>query len=143
MRRPAARLLLALAAFAMIAAPASADAILEQARKDFLTLCAPCHGEAGKGDGHQAPHLKTRPADLTAIAARYGEFPEDRMFETISGLAMTDGHGTRDMPVWGDVFVSENIGESTKLDDALKATDDAIRRIAGLVLYLESIQASP
>jgi hypothetical protein len=34
------------------------------------------------------------------------------------------------------------VGGSTKLDDALKAADDASRRIAGLMQYIESIQAA-
>jgi hypothetical protein len=47
------------------------------------------------------------------------------------------------MPSWGDVFISEEVGKSTKLEDAIKAADDASRRIAGLMRYLESIQAGP
>jgi hypothetical protein len=46
------------------------------------------------------------------------------------------------MPSWGDVFVSEGVGKSTKLEDAVKASDEASRRIAGLVRYVESIQVS-
>ena len=65
------------------------------------------------------------------------------MFDTIAGIDMPDGHGTRDMPAWGDVFISESVGESTNLADALQASDDASRRIAGLMHYLESIQAPP
>jgi hypothetical protein len=55
---------------------------------------------------------------------------------------MPDGHGTREMPSWGDIFISEGVGESTKLEDALRASDDASRRIAGLMRYLESIQTA-
>lgn len=117
-----------------------ADEALEQGRRDFAALCAPCHGAAGKGDGPQAASLRKKPADLTAITARYGRFPEDRVFETIAGIDMPDGHGTRDMPAWGDVFVTEDIGGSTDLDDAEKAADDASRRIAGLVRYIQSTQ---
>ena len=83
------------------------------------------------------------PRCLTAITARYGRFPEDRVFETIAGIDMPEGHGTREMPSWGDVFISEGVGSSTKLDDALNAADEASRRIAGLMRYLESIQAGP
>ncbi len=119
---------------------AMADEALEQGRQDFAALCAPCHGADGKGAGPQAATLHKKPPDLTAIAARYGRFPEDRIFETIAGIDMPEGHGTRDMPAWGDVFVSEDIGDSTDLDDAEKAADDASRRIAGLMRYIESIQ---
>lgn len=119
---------------------AAADEALEQGRRDFASLCAPCHGADGKGGGPQAAGLQKKPADLTAITARYGRFPGDLVFETIAGIDMPDGHGTRDMPAWGDVFVSEDVGGSTNLDDAEKAADDASRRIAGLMHYIESIQ---
>lgn len=133
---------LALAALVVIFADglALADEALDQGRADFMALCAPCHGPDGKSGGPHAAGLHKKPADLTSVRARYGRFPEDRIFETIAGLDMPDGHGTRDMPVWGDVFVSEGVGKSTKLEDAVKASDDASRRIQGLVRYIESIQ---
>jgi len=31
----------------------------------FISNCAPCHGEKGKGDGPGSASLETRPADLT------------------------------------------------------------------------------
>jgi len=134
---------LLLPALLLFTAPAFADEALEQGKADFLQLCAPCHGASAKGDGPQAPHLKKKAADLTLITAKYGRFPEDRVFETIAGIDMPEGHGTRDMPSWGDVFVSEGVGNSTKLEDAMRASDDASRRIAGLMRYIESIQENP
>lgn len=133
----------ALLALLLLAGPAAADEALQQGRADFLHLCAPCHGESGKGDGPQVSHLQKKPADLTLITQRYGRFPEDRVFETIAGIDMPEGHGTREMPSWGDVFISEEIGSSTKIEDAMKASDEASRRIAGLMQYIESIQAAP
>jgi mono/diheme cytochrome c family protein len=127
----------------LAAAPAAADEALEQGRADFGHLCAPCHGASGTGDGPQAAQLKTKTADLTRITQKYGRFPEERVFETISGVDMPDGHGTREMPSWGDVFVSEGVGKSTNVEDAMKASDDASRRIAGLIRYIETIQAGP
>jgi mono/diheme cytochrome c family protein len=131
------RILLALL---LMASPALADEALEQGKADFGKLCAPCHGQTAKGDGPEVSHLKKKPSDLTLVTAKYGRFPEDRVFETIAGIDMPEGHGTRDMPSWGDVFVSEGVGKSTNLQDAVKASDDASRRIAGLVRYIESIQ---
>ncbi|WP_421696594.1 c-type cytochrome [Aestuariivirga sp.] len=132
-----------LLALMLLASPALADEALEQGKADFNRLCAPCHGENGKGDGPQAEHLPKKPADLTVITTKYGRFPQDRVFETIAGLDMPDGHGTREMPIWGDVFVTEGVGQSTRIEDAMKASDDASRRIAGLVHYIESIQGKP
>ena len=123
---------------------ARADERMEAARIDFNTHCAPCHGTSGRGDGAVPAGLAKKPADLTAITAKYGgAFPEDRIFETIAGLDMPDGHGTRDMPIWGDVFITESVGKSTKLEDAMKASDDTSRRIVALLRYIETLQAAP
>lgn len=130
----------ALLAVTLLAGPALADAALEQGKADFGKLCAPCHGPGGTGNGPQAAHLAKKPSDLTALTRKYSTFPDQKVFETIAGLDMPDGHGTREMPIWGDVFVTEGVGSSTKLEDAMKASDDASRRIAGLVKYVASIQ---
>ena len=132
-----------LLALMLLATPALADTAPDQGKADFERLCAPCHGTSGKGDGPQVAHLTKKPADLTVVTQKYGQFPDQRVFETIAGLDMPDGHGTREMPIWGDVFVTEGVGHSTKLEDAVKASDDASRRIAGLVRYVQSIQAAP
>ncbi|PZF75913.1 hypothetical protein DK847_14755 [Aestuariivirga litoralis] len=134
-------LLRSLPALLLLASPALSAAAPEQGRKDFVQLCAPCHGPGGKGDGPQAAHLARKPSDLTEVTRKYGQFPEQKVFETIAGLDMPDGHGSREMPIWGDVFVTEEVGKSTKVEDAMKASDDASRRIAGLVTYVRSIQA--
>ena len=133
----------ALLPLALLAAPALADEALQQGKADFAKLCAPCHGASGKGDGPQAAHLAKKPANLTMVTQKYGTFPEQKVFETIAGLDMPEGHGTREMPIWGDVFVTEEVGKSTSVEDAMKASDDASRRITGLVRYVESIQAAP
>ena len=133
----------ALLGLALLAAPALADASLKEGKADFEKLCAPCHGTSGKGDGPHAAHLAKKPADLTLVTQKYGSFPEQKVFETIAGLDMPDGHGTREMPIWGDVFITEEVGRSTRVEDAMKASDEASRRIAGLVRYVGSIQAAP
>ena len=128
----------------LLAPGASADESLSAASQDFETLCAPCHGINGKGDGPVPKGVTHKPADLTAITAKYGGvFPEDQIFETIAGLDMPDGHGNRDMPIWGDVFVSQNVGDSVKLQDAMRASDDASRHIAALIGYIRTMQAAP
>lgn len=127
----------------LAASPALADEALEQGKADFAKLCAPCHGADATGHGPEAAHLPKKPADLTRISQRYGSFPEDRVFATISGLDMPESHGNREMPIWGDVFVSEGVGKSTSLADALRASDDASRRIAGLMRYIETLQQAP
>ena len=130
-----------LSALLLLAAPAFADEAVQMARKDFGQLCAPCHGRDGMGNGTQAAKLSKKPSDLTVITKKYGEFPAQKVFETIAGLDMPDGHGTREMPIWGDVFVTEEVGKSTSIADAVKASDEASQRISGLVKYVESLQA--
>ncbi len=112
--------------------------------KDFAARCASCHGQDGKGHGPAASALEKKPSDLTTIAKRHGgNYPAGRVFAAIEGLDMPDAHGTREMPVWGDVFLNEDLGDSTSLKDAVRATDDASKRILALVRYIETIQEKP
>jgi len=43
-------------------------AMLKEAKTLYVTNCAPCHGERGKGDGPAAAALTPRPADHTSAA---------------------------------------------------------------------------
>jgi hypothetical protein len=129
---------LAMTAFAETPQPA----MVELGKSEFTALCAPCHGEGGKGDGPAAAGLAHKPADLTQISKHHGGgFPDALIFATIEGLDMPSSHGSREMPVWGDVFVGEAVGSSVSLAEAKKAAIEARKRIETLVLYLKSIQA--
>lgn len=98
------------------------------AAKMFNTYCAVCHGTEGKGDGPAAQSLTKVPADLTKLTARNnGTFPETKVRRYIEGLDEVAAHGTRDMPMWGDLFRSLN-------------RDTAQMRIAGLTQYLKTMQ---
>jgi mono/diheme cytochrome c family protein len=111
--------------------------------QDFQFHCAACHGGDGKGDGPVARVLKIEPPDLTRIAERNGGvFPEAVVFGTISGLEMPVSHGTREMPVWGDVFIGETIAGSTSIEEAQEATAEVTDRIKRLVKYIETIQVA-
>jgi mono/diheme cytochrome c family protein len=71
----------------------------------YTTWCASCHGADGKGKGPAATALKKAPPDLTLLAKHNGgNFPVDRVRGYIEGTAKADAHGSREMPVWGDVF---------------------------------------
>jgi mono/diheme cytochrome c family protein len=71
----------------------------------FQNYCAVCHGKEGKGNGPAASALTKAPADLTRIAARNGgTFPDVRVKRYIEGLDEVPAHGTRDMPMWGELF---------------------------------------
>jgi mono/diheme cytochrome c family protein len=98
------------------------------AGKMFDTYCAVCHGKEGKGDGPAAKALAKVPADLTKISARNnGTFPEIRVRRYIEGLDEVAAHGSRDMPMWGDLFRS-------------LSRDTAQLRIAALSDYLKAMQ---
>jgi mono/diheme cytochrome c family protein len=94
----------------------------------FQAYCAACHGKEGRGDGPAASALKKAPADLTRISQRNGGvFPAIHVRRFIEGLDETPAHGSRDMPIWGELFRSLN-------------QDTAQLRIAALTDYLKSLQ---
>jgi len=77
------------------------------AAKMFDSYCAVCHGKDGKGTGPAARSLNKAPADLTRLAANNkGTYPEVHVKRFIEGADETPAHGSRDMPMWGDLFNS-------------------------------------
>lgn len=99
------------------------------AQQMFSTYCAVCHGPDAKGNGPAAKALTKAPADLTKINARNnGTFPEVRVRRFIEGADDIAAHGTRDMPMWGELFRS------------LGPNDQATLRIEALVNYLKKLQ---
>ena len=73
----------------------------------FDSYCAVCHGTGGKGDGPAASALTVKPTDLTKLSLNNkGVFPELRVRRFIEGLDEVPAHGTREMPMWGDLFKS-------------------------------------
>ena len=108
-------------------------------RVTYRTYCASCHGRDARGDGNLAQYLTVEPADLTRIAERRGgDFPRDEIAATIDGRATgTKGHGTREMPVWGDVFQSPLSADAGPTEEP---EERAQRKVAELVYFLETIQ---
>ncbi len=72
----------------------------------YRAYCATCHGLDAKGVGPMTKWLNITSPDLTRITARNGgKFPLMRVQRIIFGEeSTTQGHGTREMPVWGPVF---------------------------------------
>jgi mono/diheme cytochrome c family protein len=72
----------------------------------YGTYCAGCHGQTGRGNGPIAPLLKTRPPDLTSLAARNGgTYPRARVAAAVANTERPiTAHGTGEMPVWGTIF---------------------------------------
>ncbi len=116
---------------ATAAAEATAEGSYGSGFAIFQRYCRSCHGQKGQGDGHVAKYLKIPPTDLTRLALdNGGEFPTERVLDSIDGrVEMSPLHG-RDMPLWGLVFqVDEGQTEA-----------DAQRKLADLVAYLKGIQ---
>ena len=76
---------------------------VDAGKAEYLSSCAPCHGADGKGKGPlSANKLKTKPADLTALAKKNnGVFPVSAVYEAIDGRNAIELHGAREMPIWG------------------------------------------
>jgi len=126
------------ATIGMTAAASAQDDSL--GRKEFMASCASCHGESGKGDGPVAKSLVKPPADLTKLSENNnGVFPISRVYEVIDGRIQTLVHGTRDMPVWGSVYMP---GMSGTRDFMSKEMAEAIvrARILMLVEYISTLQ---
>ena len=109
----------------------------------YLNHCAACHGESGKGNGPVAKQLKSAVSDLTILSKGNpaGMFPVNHVWGVIDGRALVAAHGTRGMPVWGDVFADLKRSGYYGPMGARANTQDFINgRILALMGYLESIQ---
>jgi mono/diheme cytochrome c family protein len=132
------RHIVAVVALTLVAGAAQAQTTVQKApikqtpatngKQMFDSYCAVCHGKDGTGNGPAAKALTKVPADLTKISARNGgAFPDVHVRRFIQGLDEVPAHGTRDMPMWGELFRSLN-------------ADTVQLRVAALSEYLKSIQ---
>jgi mono/diheme cytochrome c family protein len=101
----------------------------DQGAELYRGYCAPCHGAKGHGDGPVASSLKTKPTDLTRLAAgSKGQFPGQRVAMVLEFGVVVPAHGSTDMPTWGSTF--RVMGDETSVR----------QRVTALTRYLESIQ---
>lgn len=103
-------------------------------QREYVSSCANCHGESGRGDGVLKLYLVKAPSDLTTLSKRNGGvFPSQRVWDTIDGRTSADigPHGSREMPIWGDIYRSE---------DTHPRDLHARIRISSLLDYLVRIQ---
>jgi mono/diheme cytochrome c family protein len=134
-------IVVAVAALTVSAAVVSAQTKIEKgpikqtsaanAKQMFDTYCAVCHGKDAKGGGPAAASLKKAPADLTRISARNGgSFPDVKVKRFIEGLDQVDAHGTRDMPMWGELFRSlDGAGNSGFAQIRVQALNDYLKSL--------------
>jgi len=97
----------------------------------YKQYCAVCHGADGKGNGPAAEALKVPPTDLTTLATRNaGKYPAMKVASMLRGEEVLAAHGTKDMPIWGNLFWSMSGGHETEVQ----------QRVSNLNKYIESIQ---
>ena len=111
--------------------------IIQGGRHLYEKFCVTCHGPKAKGDGSLAASLSPRPADLTQLTRLHGgQFPFWKAYRVIDGRQHLEGHGTRDMPVYGIWFriPDDEVSIETEWADQVRG------RIWQLLSYLESVQ---
>lgn len=97
----------------------------------YKGYCAVCHGITGKGDGPAAPALKVPPPDLRTLAQKNGgKYPAMKVTAVIRGEETMAAHGSKDMPVWGNLFWQMSGGHSSEVQ----------QRVTNLTKYIESLQ---
>jgi hypothetical protein len=102
----------------------------------FKAYCAVCHGPGGKGDGPAASEFKTAPTNLTIICpkSQCGNFPDGYISQVIlNGPQGAKAHGSKDMPVWGPLFIA--LGSPSTMKPA-----EVQLRINNLSKYIETLQ---
>jgi mono/diheme cytochrome c family protein len=101
------------------------------AQEMYTAYCAVCHGKQATGNGPAAEALKVAPPDLTILARKNeNSYPFDRVRSAIAGDVRLPAHGSKEMPVWGDLFWGMSQGHSSEVQ----------LRIANLDKYIESMQ---
>jgi mono/diheme cytochrome c family protein len=105
-------------------------AAVAKGRVTFGRYCVSCHGPQAKGDGPIARDLRVVVPDLTTLAQRSGgKFPNERVVQVIQDGATVRGHGTADMPAWGDAFKkTKGTGEAT-VDAAIRDLSQYLRTL--------------
>jgi len=126
------------ATFIFSATPAGAQGI-DIGQREYTSHCAFCHGLEGKGDGPSAKMLRTKVADLTVLQKNNKDvFPFKRIYEVIDGRDAVAAHGSRDMPVWGEVYNRE--GADWSLPPGISQEAFVRARILSLVEYISRLQ---
>jgi mono/diheme cytochrome c family protein len=115
---------------------------IEFGKEEYVTSCASCHGERGKGDGPAARSLNKPPTDLTILSRNNkGVFPISRVYDAIDGRVEVIAHGTREMPVWGETYTRQLKYPGSTLS---KETIEAMARLRMLAVieYISTLQGN-
>ena len=97
----------------------------------YKAYCASCHGLQAKGDGPAAPAFRADVPDLTRLAKQNGgKFPFFHIVQEIRGDVNNPSHGSKEMPIWGPVFMSVSDRQPAQV----------VQRMENLTKYIESLQ---
>jgi hypothetical protein len=114
-----------------------AQAPADLGKREYMSNCANCHGENGKGGGPYGELLKRVPSDLTIMAKNNGGvFPLSRAYAVIEAAGAS--HGSRDMPIWGQQYrvrAAEYYVDIPYNDEAFVRS-----RILALIEYVNRLQ---
>lgn len=103
---------LAVSVFVSIAPVVASAQEPDIGRTEFESYCAVCHGKDGKGGGPFSMLVTKKVPDLTILQkSNAGVFPFAKTYEIISGEADVEGHGPREMPIWGDHYRDKAMAE--------------------------------
>jgi len=79
----------------------------DDAKSNYTSFCAKCHGDTGKGDGSAASTLATKPRDF-ADCARMAKESDDMLFKVIKNGGKANGF-SGDMQAWNNAFEDPEI----------------------------------
>jgi hypothetical protein len=100
--------------FASNIAAKKKPAIAPSGRDIYMDRCSVCHGEYGKGIGPAVGSLKIAPADLTPLTTKNGGVsPAERVKNIVGEWVDITAHGSREMPIWGDLFYARRPADQT------------------------------
>ena len=111
-------------------------------KTEFESRCAMCHGATGKGDGWLGKGLIKPPPSIRELKKNNkGVFPMAAVTEIIDGRKAVSMHGPREMPVWGDVYRSEEKAASAARPGATTSDEQMARaKVRALANYVLQFQ---
>ncbi len=127
---------------AMVPSAARATEATDIGKREFNTYCALCHGADGKGGGPFSGLVNKKVPDLTVLSKNNGGvFPFDSTFEIVSGARDMPGHGTREMPIWGDHYKEKAPQDLGPYFAPADVSSYVRGKILALIGYISTLQA--
>jgi mono/diheme cytochrome c family protein len=126
-----------------IAESSTYEETISAGNRTYNRFCSVCHGKDAKGHGFYKENLKVAPADLTKLASKNnGIFPWIMMYQIIDGNDVALAHGSREMPIWGELFNISNWSNKGNWNKTNTEHSVVITRgrIFELLVYLDYIQ---